>query len=80
MRKLQHTVSLPAERELWIRSLPNVLTCKISKNIGVCEKHFPPDCPRIKKPGGRLVPAVPPSSFGDTMQSVRSNSYSFACT
>ena len=56
----------PAERELWIRSLPNVLTCKISKNIGVCEKHFPPDCPRIKEPGGRLVPAVPPSSFGDT--------------
>ena len=44
----------PAERELWIRSLPNVLTCKISNNIGVGEKHFPPDCPRIEKPGGRL--------------------------
>ena len=68
-RKLQPTVFLTreqTERELWIRSLPNVLSCKITKNIGVCEKHFRPDCPQIKKPGGYLVPAVPPSIFGDT--------------
>ena len=52
--------------ELWIRSLPNILSCKITKNVSVCEKHFPPDCQRIKKPGGYLVPAVPPSIFGDT--------------
>ena len=56
----------PTERELWIRSLPNILSCKITKNVSVCEKHFPPDCQRIKKPGGYLVPAVPPSIFGDT--------------
>ena len=56
----------PTERELWIRSLPNILSCKITKNASVCEKHFPPDCQRIKKPGGYLVPAVPPSIFGDT--------------
>ena len=56
----------PTECDLWIRSLPNILSCKITKNVSVCEKHFPPDCQRIKKPGGYLVPAVPPSIFGDT--------------
>ena len=45
---------------------PIYYSCKITKNVSVCEKHFPPDCQRIKKPGGYLVPAVPPSIFGDT--------------
>ena len=50
--------------------MPNVLTCQVSKNIGICDKHFPPDCPRIKKPGGSLVPTVPPSIFGTTKSSL----------
>ena len=33
----------PTKRELWIRSWPNILSCKITKNVSVCEKHFPPD-------------------------------------
>ena len=59
-----------SKHESWIKSLPNVLTCQVSKNIGICDKHFPPDCPRIKKPGGSLVPTVPPSIFGTTKSSL----------
>ena len=60
----------PNERESWIKSLPNILTCQVSKNIGICEKHFPPDCPRVKKRGGSCVPVVPPSIFGTTKSSL----------
>ena len=28
-----------------MKTLPNVLTVEVTKNIGICEKHFPPDCP-----------------------------------
>ena len=53
------------------KSLPNVLSCNVTKNIGICNKHFPLDCPRvIKKPGGSLVPTVPPSIFGTTKTSL----------
>ena len=64
------------EQELWEKSLPNKLSNElkgsdghIKKPIGVCHKHFPPDCPK-KKPGGILVPSMPPSIFGATSPSL----------
>ena len=49
----------PIERERWIKSLPNVLSCNVTENIGICNKHFQLDCPRvIKKPDGSLVPTL----------------------
>ena len=52
------------EQKRWVKSLTNVLAVEVTKNIGICEKHFPPDCPKRVAPGGRSVPLVPPSNFG----------------
>ena len=67
----------PSEQELWEKSLPKRLSDegkgpdgKIKKTIGVCYKHFPPDCPKKKQPGGSLVPTVLPSIFGCTDSSL----------
>ena len=45
----------PPEQERWVRSLPNTLSSKlfdkngiIARDIGVCAKHWPPDC--VKRP------------------------------
>ena len=61
------------EQSNWEKCLPNKLPdtvkgadSKISKDIGICYKHFPSDCPTKKQPGGSLVPTVPPSIFGNT--------------
>ena len=49
------------ERKQWIDALPNGLTeFQISEHIGVCQYHWPPDTPMIKK-NRFCVPAVPPS-------------------
>ena len=48
--------------ERWVNRLPNILTCKISCNIGVCEKHCPDGYARLKKWSCR--PKDPPSLFG----------------
>ena len=58
--------SNPEEQERWKKNLPNVLTCKISKTIGICSKHWSPDCPMKKARGRFLIPTVPPSKFGET--------------
>ena len=54
------------EQNRWLRSLPNVPTQKISEHVGICSKHFPPDCPTSILPGGSSRPSVPPSLFGAT--------------
>ena len=41
-----------SEQERWVPNLPNKLTCNISKNIGVCAKHWPVDCAKVKVRGG----------------------------
>ena len=55
----------PDDRKRWIQSLPN-RPLNISKDIHICYKHFPPDCPKNIAPGGALIPKVAPSIFGDT--------------
>ena len=47
----------PDDRTRWIESLPNQLL-NISKDIHICYKHFPPDCPKNIAPGSALVPTV----------------------
>ena len=49
----------PIERASYFKSLPNVLSCSATKNIGICNKHFPLNCPRvIKKTDSYLVPTL----------------------
>ena len=55
----------PDDRKRWIQSLPNQLL-NISKDIHICYKHFPLDCPKNRAPGGALVPTAAPSIFGGT--------------
>ena len=51
----------PDERQRWIQSLPNQSkSLKITNNIRICYKHFPPDCPKKIVPAGALVPTVAP--------------------
>ena len=64
----------PPEEERWVRSLPNILSCKISKYIGVCAKHWPPNVPKVKVPGGAYRPTETPSIFGQTKQLLFSQS------
>ena len=63
----------PPEQERWVTSLPNTLSSKlfdkngiISRDIGVCTKHWPPDCVKRPVQGGSLRPVEPPSIFGTT--------------
>ena len=49
----------PAKRTAWVSALPNVLE-KVTKNMGVCEKHWPPNLPTIRVKGHDL-PLNPPS-------------------
>ena len=58
--------SNPEEQGRWNKNLLNLLTCEISKTIGICAKHWPPDFPKKKARGGFLIPTVPPSIFGET--------------
>ena len=54
--------SSPADEEecvRWIIALPNILPKdKDLSNIGVCERHWPPDFPTIRKKGSNR-PALP---------------------
>ena len=59
----------------WKKSLPNILTCNISKTIGICSKHWSLDCLKIKVRGGLLVPAVPPTVFGETKNALFAQSF-----
>ena len=68
------------EQQQWKNSLPNVLTCEISKTIGICAKHWPPDCPKRPARGGCLVPTVPPSLFGETKNPLSDNHWIFQGT
>ena len=61
------------QQSVWEKRLPNKLPDKvkdddgkISKDIGICYKHFPSDCPTKSQRGGSLVPTVAPSIFGNT--------------
>ena len=36
------------EQGRWKKSLANILTCNISKTIGICAKHWPLDCLEIQ--------------------------------
>ena len=58
-----------SEQERWVLSLPNKLICKISKNIGVCAKHWPVDCAKVKVRGEHEVPVGAPSLFGEMRKS-----------
>ena len=49
------------ERQMWLDSLPNRLS-KVTKFMGVCSKHWPPDV-AMRKNHGQVVPAVPPTIF-----------------
>ena len=50
--------------EKWVPALPNVIKISsITKNMGICEDHWPADAPKKKIPGGHLIPTVPPSIF-----------------
>lgn len=49
------------ECKSWITALPNVVG-NVSKNIGVCEKHWPKDFTTIRKKGA-IRPRDPPSVF-----------------
>ena len=51
------------EKQRWISSLPNILPACDTKNLGVCEKHWPVDYPTISVKGKRR-PANPPFIFG----------------
>ena len=53
----------PEQQDCWVKSLPNKLTCKVSKYIGICAKHWPTDCHKVKLPGGSYRPIDPPSIF-----------------
>ena len=55
---------LPAdtdECDRWVRSLPNT-TRMVTKNIGVCEEHWPQGFPTVRKKG-KNRPQNPPSVF-----------------
>ena len=61
-----------AEREKWIKALPNKIS-NITRNIGICVKHWPPDCPtrqvkRFKRPiePPSIFPGCPPSCIPST--------------
>ena len=63
----------PPEQERRVRSLPDTLLSKlfdkngiISRDIGVCAKHWPPDCVKRPVQGDSLRPVEPPSIFGMT--------------
>ena len=52
----------PYERDRWLKTLPNQLTCKVSNNIGICYKHWPSEFSAITVKG-RKRPRDPPSIF-----------------
>ena len=65
------------EQKRWEMSLPNKLRAsskdkngRIGRNVGVCYKHFRPDCPTKVQPGGFKVPTEAPSVFGKTQSSL----------
>ena len=56
--------SFPSEEEecsKWINALPNKIQ-KVTKTIGVCEKHWPPGYETVRKKGFNR-PKTPPSVF-----------------
>ena len=66
------------EKRVWESRLPNKLPDsvkdrdgKISKDIGICYKHFTPNCPTKKQRGGIDVPTVAPTIFGNTSDTMR---------
>ena len=52
------------ERLRWIKALPNanLRVEDITKNMGICEKHWPSNVPK-QLCGRHLCPSVPPSCF-----------------
>lgn len=51
------------EKREWLSTLPNFIDPNdVTKNMGVCDKHWPPGIP-MKKRNKWMVPAVPPSIF-----------------
>ena len=53
----------PEQRAQWVASLPNQMAvADVTKNMGVCAKHFPADVPLTLR-GRHMVPASPPSIF-----------------
>lgn len=56
------------ECERWVKALPNQLTCKVSRNIGVCAIHWPPNFPTVSVKGKKR-PRDPPTLFGSTPSS-----------
>ena len=66
VKKRPTIYSFPTDKEeciRWIIALPNILPeDKDLSNIGVCERHWPPDFPTIRKKGSNR-PAIPPSVF-----------------
>ena len=52
------------ECHLWISALPNanLQPDKITKNMGICEKHWPENAP-MQLRGRHLCPSLPPSCF-----------------
>ena len=53
------------ERQKWLAKIPSRkdLNIATAKSFFVCEKHWPPNCPMKKLPGGAKRPAVAPSIF-----------------
>ena len=48
------------ECERWVNALPNQLTCKVSRNIGVCAIHWPPNFTTVSVKGKKR-PRDPPT-------------------
>ena len=60
----------PEERRLWCSALPNILDYnKVTRNMGVCDIHWPASAPKQRFPGGAIRPTVPPSIFPSLPQS-----------
>ena len=52
------------EKERWIKSLPNIHLTDKTGHIGVCERHWPLNYPRVRVKSGKYHPVNPPSLFG----------------
>ena len=55
----------PNELQKWLSRLPNEISAdSVTRNMGVCSLHWPPDVPLMRR-ARHMVPSIPPSIFPD---------------
>ena len=56
----------------WLAALPNYIDIdSVTKNMGICSKHWKPGAPYKRMPGGCEKPIEPPTEFGNIPKSSR---------